>query len=296
MTQLSTPIFENHIARIGRFCCPAEHPHFTDTGPILSGHLMVFPRTSVRILLPGQEPIVATPHTVMFYNHQQRYRRERLSPDGDRCEWFAFAPDLLTSALAARAPAAQVEIAHPFAWAYAHSNARCYLQQRLIVSHLLHAQAQGNPPDHLWLAEALHGLLAEVLDQTTTTGHCKRNGSRQTQQQQRVMVRAVQEQIGANFTRTLTLEELAATVHLSPFELCRVFRAHTTTTIHQYLTQLRMRAALELIAEPQSDLTTVALTLGYSSHSHFTSAFRRTFGLSPSALRKGSGRPNCARI
>ncbi|HRW10141.1 MAG TPA: AraC family transcriptional regulator [Caldilineaceae bacterium] len=291
MKPLSTPIFENKIARIGLFRCPTEHPSFGDTGPIRNGHLMVFPRTSVRILLPNREPIVATPHTIMFYNHQQHYRREPLSSDGDRCEWFAFAPELLAAALATREPSVQIESTHPFPLAYAQSDAQSYLQQRLIVAHLLQARTQGKPPDHLWLEEALHNLLARVLDQISSTlptkpNRWRRKASPQTEREHRTIVRAIQEQIGANFTRIPTLDELAAGVYLSPYELCRVFRAQTATTIHQYTTQLRLRAALERITDPGVDLTTVALDLGYSSHSHFTSAFRRTFGILPSTLRR----------
>jgi AraC-like DNA-binding protein len=252
---------------------------------------MVFPRTSVRILLPDREPIVATPHTVMFYNYQQCYRREPLSSDGDRCEWFAFAPALLTAALAERDPRAQIESTRPFSLAHAQSDAHCYLQQRLIVAHLLQARTQGEPPDYLWLEEALHNLLMRVLDQiyglsSTNPSRCRRNRSPQTQREHCMIVHAVQEQIGANFTQPLTLADLAAGVHLSPYELCRIFRTQTTTTIHQYTTQLRLRVALERITDPTTDLTTVALDLGYSSHSHFTSAFRRTFGILPSALRR----------
>jgi AraC-like DNA-binding protein len=49
--------------------------------------------------------------------------------------------------------------------------------------------------------------------------------------------------------------------------------------------RLRLHASLERVAEPGSDLTAVALDLGFASHSHFTAAFRRSFGLTPSALR-----------
>ncbi|MEZ4619899.1 MAG: hypothetical protein R2867_30955 [Caldilineaceae bacterium] len=164
---------------------------------------------------------MATPHTVMFYNEQQCYRREPLSSDGDRCEWFAFAPTLLTAALAAREPGAQIESTHPFSLAHAQSDARCYLQQRLIVAHLLQARAQGEPPDHLWLEEALHNLLACVLDQLEDRSSPKPNPGRrkcspQTQRDHRAMVRTVQEQISASFACAITINELAAGVHLCP--------------------------------------------------------------------------------
>jgi AraC-like DNA-binding protein len=59
----------------------------------------------------------------------------------------------------------------------------------------------------------------------------------------------------------------------------------TATTLHAYRNQLRLRAALERVADPGSDLLSVAIDLGYSSHSHLSEAFRRTFKLTPSALR-----------
>ena len=49
---------------------------------------------------------------------------------------------------------------------------------------------------------------------------------------------------------------------------------------------MRLRTALERAADPGADLTDLALDLGYSSHSHFTAAFRKAFGVTPSAFRR----------
>jgi AraC-like DNA-binding protein len=49
---------------------------------------------------------------------------------------------------------------------------------------------------------------------------------------------------------------------------------------------LRLRASLERVAEQRADLTSIALDLGFSSHSHFTDVFRREFGKTPSEFRK----------
>ena len=73
--------------------------------------------------------------------------------------------------------------------------------------------------------------------------------------------------------------------------------------IHRYLTQLRLRSSLERLADGANDLTALALELGFSSHSHFTDAFRREFGHAPSRDRPGgaslgapaSGRPRAAK-
>jgi len=82
------------------------------------------------------------------------------------------------------------------------------------------------------------------------------------------------------------LEDIARAVHSSTFQLARVFHRETGLALHQYRTRLRLRAALERLVESETDLTALALDLGFSSHSHFTSAFHRAFGLTPSECRR----------
>jgi AraC-like DNA-binding protein len=69
-------------------------------------------------------------------------------------------------------------------------------------------------------------------------------------------------------------------------------------SLHQYLTQLRLARALVELPHA-GDLTSLALDLGFSSHSHFTFAFRRAFGCTPSQFREAArvcDRPSAGRI
>jgi transcriptional regulator GlxA family with amidase domain len=49
-----------------------------------------------------------------------------------------------------------------------------------------------------------------------------------------------------------------------------------------------MAAALDEVLDSRRDLTTIGIALGFSSHSHFTACFRASFGVTPSALRRGA--------
>jgi AraC-like DNA-binding protein len=89
-------------------------------------------------------------------------------------------------------------------------------------------------------------------------------------------------------SEVVTLDDVGAAVSTSPFNFARIFQQQTGLPIHRYLTLLRLRAALERIADPRIDLTRIALDLGFSSHSHFTDVFRREFGETPSAIRRRS--------
>jgi AraC-like DNA-binding protein len=59
--------------------------------------------------------------------------------------------------------------------------------------------------------------------------------------------------------------------------------------LHQYVTQLRLSRTLAEIPHTH-DLTALALDVGFSSHSHFSAAFRRAFGMTPSQFRDTSRR------
>ena len=93
--------------------------------------------------------------------------------------------------------------------------------------------------------------------------------------------------LAARLGDPIRLAEVGRAAGVSPFCLCRTFKAATGTTLHAYRDRLRLQHALERVASGE-DLTKVGLAVGYSSHSHFTAAFRRAFGLTPSEARHRS--------
>jgi AraC-like DNA-binding protein len=77
------------------------------------------------------------------------------------------------------------------------------------------------------------------------------------------------------------LEELGRLVGCSPFYLSRLFSQEAGMTIQQYLRQIRMERAAELLRTGKCNVTEAALEVGYNSLSHFSSAFHETFGCCP---------------
>ena len=77
------------------------------------------------------------------------------------------------------------------------------------------------------------------------------------------------------------LEELGKLVGSSPYYLSRVFSQEAGMTIQQYIRQIRMERAAELLRTGQCNVTEAAFEVGYSSLSHFSAAFRETFGCCP---------------
>lgn len=78
-----------------------------------------------------------------------------------------------------------------------------------------------------------------------------------------------------------TLEQLGKEVGCSPFYLSRLFSQEAGMTIQQFIRQIRMERAAELLRTGQCNVTEAAMTVGYNSLSHFSAAFHETFGCCP---------------
>jgi AraC-like DNA-binding protein len=71
----------------------------------------------------------------------------------------------------------------------------------------------------------------------------------------------------------------------SPVYLTQVFQQVEGLPLYRYHLRLRLARALDLLPQ-YDDLTALSLDLGFSSHSHFSAAFRLVYGRSPSEFRR----------
>lgn len=85
----------------------------------------------------------------------------------------------------------------------------------------------------------------------------------------------------------VTLDELAAEAGISRYYFARAFRDAVGEPPHKYLTRRRIEKAKSLLLSSDMDLSELALSVGFSSQSHFSSAFRKMVGQSPRQYRVG---------
>jgi AraC-like DNA-binding protein len=273
-----TLLYRSAIVTIASFRAEPSHTGFQDSGPA-ENHIFVFPRTTVRIRHPDRRPFLTGPNVVTFYNKDQVYSRERVTAEGDHCDWFAVAPGVLLDAVRPYDPASADRPESPFSFTHGPGDAGSYLLQRLVVRYL----SEGGPPDPLFVEEAAVRLLSRVVAGAARAWDLASEAASPVQGD---LAEAAKTVLARSFREPVALDEVARRTGSSVFHLCRTFRRHTGSTLHGYRNQLRLRTALERTAAPASDFTEIALDLGYSSHSHFTAAFRKAFGISPSAFRR----------
>lgn len=99
----------------------------------------------------------------------------------------------------------------------------------------------------------------------------------------------VVDHVEANLDGDLSLAELAATVHLSPYHFAKLFKAATGLSPHQYVLRRRVESARALLTATALPVAEVAARVGFSDQSHLSRHTKRLLGTTPRALRQSAG-------
>src|SRR3990172_9696100 len=84
---------------------------------------------------------------------------------------------------------------------------------------------------------------------------------------------------------TLSVQDVAREVGMSPFHFIRLFKAVFGETPKQCQLRARLERAKVLLLTTESSVTDICMEIGFSSLGSFSSVFSRRVGLSPSSYR-----------
>jgi AraC-like DNA-binding protein len=278
-------IFESGRLVVGKYCCPADHPLWSVENRIGPYPTIAFPRVAVSIKQADRYPVVATPNHVVLYNAHHPYHRQLLDPRGDECEFVSISGPLLDEIVEAAGHHGRQVRQGPFQVSHAPCPSSVYLRQRAVFEQIRSASGM----DPLYAEEQYLLLVEEVMRSALNFRTAERQPAAVTSRH-REQVAAARRFLARYYCEPLRIEDVAVAADSSDFHLCRIFKRHSGLTVHQFLTQLRLRSSLERLLDTDSSILSIALDLGFTSHSHFTAAFQRSFGLSPAAFRKSPAR------
>lgn len=91
--------------------------------------------------------------------------------------------------------------------------------------------------------------------------------------------------INTHYTEDLNLETIAASIGFSKYHFSRLFKQYTDYTFYDYLCYRRIKAAEELLVQPDLSITEIALQSGFSSLSAFNRLFKQQKNCTPSEYR-----------
>lgn len=103
-------------------------------------------------------------------------------------------------------------------------------------------------------------------------------------------LRRVIDYIEADLSRPFTIEGLAHVAGVSHRHFMRAFRESTGQTPLRFVYSLRLERAKEILLDPRRTATEIALDCGFSHAQHFSTAFKKATGVTPSDFRRAATR------
>jgi AraC-like DNA-binding protein len=234
---------------------------------------LVFPYRGAYVRHLGHDQAVAEANQVLFFNATEGYRVSHPVPGGDASLSLAICEPQLR------------ELAPPAI--LRESATLAFRRQRLRID--ARAQALAALLRHNLRRNIADPLEAESLALTLTQralGPGTTHAAGASAARQRLVDRA-KLVLASDPARRWTLAEIAAEVRGSPVYLTQVFQQVEGLPLYRYQLRLRLARALDLLAQ-YDDLTALSLDLGFSSHSHFSAAFRALYGRSPSEFKQSA--------
>ena len=263
-------LLKTTTATIRDVVCSGECRHKSAEESPSATHL-VFPYRGVFMRHLGQDDAVAEANQVLFFNAEEAYRVSHPVEGGDASLDLAIDEALLHELT----PKEHLR----------ETNALSFRGQRLRIDPRTQALVA-------MLRHTLHNGTIEPLEAETLTLTLLRRAMGErishapggTVGKQKLVDRA-KLALSSDLARRWTLAEIAAEVRVSPVYLTQVFQQVEAMPLYRYHLRLRLARSLDLLVQCE-DLTTLSMDLGFSSHSHFTSAFRQTYGRTPVEFRR----------
>jgi AraC-like DNA-binding protein len=235
---------------------------------------LVFPYRGVYLRHVGRKQFVADANHVLFFNSGEGYQVSHPVEGGDHSLVVVPSEHLLREL----APASILVPSPTGALRFDRQHQRIDPRAQALVALLRHGLAN-KTLDPLEAETLLLTLISRSLGPRTS--HHPNDASHVRSR----LVDRVKLLLASDLSRRWTLAEIAQEIGGSPVYLTQVFQQVEGLPLYRYHLRLRLARALDQLPRHQ-DLSALALELGFSSHSHFATAFRQAFGRSPSEFKR----------
>jgi AraC-like DNA-binding protein len=271
MTEFSIQLLLNTpTATIRDVVCRGECRHQSAEECSQATHL-VFPYRGVYVRHLGRNDAVAEANQVLFFNEAESYRISHPVNGGDACLSLEIGAPVLHEL----APKEQVREGGTLAFRL--QRLRIDPRAQALVALLRHSLSR-NAAETLEAETLALTLVRRALGERTS------HAARSSVGRQKLVDRA-KLVLSSDLARRWTLAQIAVEVGVSPVYLTQVFQQVEAIPLYRYQLRLRLARALDLLGQ-YDDLTTLSMHLGFSSHSHFSSAFRQAYGRTPAEFQR----------
>ncbi|MEO7999776.1 MAG: AraC family transcriptional regulator [Gemmatimonadaceae bacterium] len=232
---------------------------------------LVFPYRGVYVRHVGSDDAVAEANQVLFFNAGESYCVSHPIEGGDASLSLTVEESLL------RELAPKAHLQQDGSLAFRWQRLRIDPRAQALVAVLAHA-GRTRVAEPLEIEALVLTLVRRALGERTS------HVAGATFGRQKLVDRA-KLVLASDLQRRWTLAEIGAEVGVSPVYLTQAFGQVEGVPLYRYQLRLRLARALDLLGT-YDDLTALGMDLGFSSHSHFSAAFRQAYGRTPAEFQR----------
>lgn len=276
----SIPLYHGADAAVGRSWARRDSPLWDAPLPHPErGVLLTFPRRPYWVSAGGK-PLAVTPHGMRVLAADADVPRARSEHGFDvQNVWIHVTADRLAADL--RRAGVDPETAGVLA-----SRVRevpLVAETHMLLHALVSYLASDTPRD----ARSIECSLSEIIVSAMTGGRALATPEGReddpTWNGHAAAVHRARMFLARNYAEPVTVDHVARAAGLSRSHLSRVFRDLTGQSVHAFRNDLRLREALWRLPDYRQRIGELGVELGFSSASHFTTAFRSRFGTPPAS-------------
>ncbi len=129
------------------------------------------------------------------------------------------------------------------------------------------------------LSETERSVLLEKIFEKIVFGAAFRENKKNT------LADKITEYISEHYKEDISLNTISQQFYFSQNQIIRMVLARTGYTPHEYLTRIRLTKASEMLQFTEKPIKEIGREVGYNNNSHFSAAFHRVYGISPTRYR-----------
>ena len=269
-----TKLLCTELVSVRDVVCSGECRHRSDE-ECAHATSLVFPYRGVFLRHVGRDDAVAEANQALFFNRDEGYRISHPVEGGDAC----LSVDVPEEMLEELVPQTHRNPKGSY-FVFNKQRLRIDARAQALVALLRHSLSRGS-------AETLEGETLAMTLIRRAVGERTAHAAASSTGRQKLVDRA-KLALASDLARRWTLAEIAGETGVSPVYLTQAFQQVEGTPLYRYQLRLRLARALDLLGS-YDDLTRLGLDLGFSSHSHFSSAFRQAYGRTPAEFQRFAG-------
>jgi AraC-like DNA-binding protein len=263
-------LLDTGTVRVRDVVCSGECRHKSEEECTPATHL-VFPYRGVFVRHVGRNDAVAEANQLLFFNEAEPYRISHPVEGGDSCL------DLVIEEAQLQELTPKEQLRSGSALSFRRQRRRIDPRAQALVAVLRHSLSRN-------IAETLEAETLALTLVRRSLGERTSHAAGASAGRQKLVDRA-KLVLSSDLSRRWTLAEIAAEVGVSPVYLTQVFQQVEAMPLYRYHLRLRLARALDLLGRCDN-LTTLGMDLGFSSHSHFSAAFRQVYGRTPAEFQR----------